>query len=329
MTATERIRIGVLGCSRIAKRSVFQAIRNSSNAQLVIIGSRDAEKARERAQQFGCSSGSYEDVLASDIDAVYVSLPNTLHEEWVIKAARSGKHVWCEKPAAITYRSAKKMVVACKKAKVRLMEGFMFRYHPQHAKVKDLIKSGIIGDVFRIEAFFAFPMPEGGNILNAQLGGGAYYDAMPYPIAASRMIFGEEPLRALSSIEIDAVRAIPTRADMILQYPEGKTALVSSAFGSYYQSYYRVVGSKGYIRTERAFPVPVDREVKIVVGHDDAEDSFSIPAADHFQLMVEDFCEEMARGKNGTKKYEEDLLAQARVLDAGIESFKKGKAIKL
>ncbi len=323
------IRIGVLGCSRIAKKSVFQAIKGSSLAELAMIGSRDPQNARTCAQQFGCSFGTYGDVLASkDVDAVYISLPNTEHEEWVIKAAAVGKHVWCEKPAALTYASAKRMVDACRKNNVRLMEGFMFRYHPQHAKVRELINTGVIGEVLRVDAFFGFPMPEGGNIIDPALGGGAYFDACPYPIRASRMLFGEEPIRALCNMNEDARLEVPTCADMILEYPNGKSAMVSSMFGCYYQSTYRILGTKGLIATERAYPVPPDREVKVFVHHDDKEEVITIAAADHFRLMIDDFCAEISRSMP-TKEYEDDLLAQARVLDSGAVSFEQGRVVNL
>ena len=94
-----------------------------------MVGSRSPEHAQGFAEQFGCAHGSYEDVLKSDVDAVYISLPNSMHEEWAVKAAEAGKHVWCEKPATLTYESAERMVDAAQKNNVRLMEGFMFLYH--------------------------------------------------------------------------------------------------------------------------------------------------------------------------------------------------------
>lgn len=331
MITRPAVRIGVLGCSRIAKRSVFQAINDSPFARLSMIGSRDLERARQCAETFGSDQfGSYEDVLESkDIDAVYISLPNTVHEEWVVKAGESGKHVWCEKPAALTYASAKRMVTACRKNNVRLMEGFMFRYHPQHAKVRALIEEGALGELLKVEAFFGFPTPAGGNIVNPSLGGGAYNDACPYPIYASRMIFGEEPVRAVCTMTMDQKLRVPARSDMLLEYPHGKSALVSSMFGCYYQSTYRIVGTRGALATERAYPVPYDREVKIVLQHDDGEEVFSIPPANQFRLMIDDFCGEISRGKSGTEPYEEDMLAQARVLDAGRISYEEGRIVNL
>ena len=221
------------------------------------------------------------------------------------------------------------MVDACKKHNVRLMEGFMFRFHPQHAKVREIIESGAIGEILKVEACFGFPMPTSGNIIDSKLGGGAYNDAIPYPIYASRMIFGEEPVRALCSMNMDQKLGVSTRADMILEFKSGKSAIVSSIFGAYYQSYYRILGTKGTLRTERAFPVPNEREVKLFLERDDKEEVFSIPPANQFRLMVDDFCAEVSLGSAAEKKYEDDLVAQACVLDAGRMSYEGGCSVNL
>src|SRR3989344_3722266 len=142
MSTKKKIRFGVIGCSHIAKKAALPALLDSPLAELVMVGSRSYEHAQECAQGFGCDSyGTYEEVLENkDVDAVYISLPNSLHEEWAVKAAEAGRHVWCEKPAALTYASAERMIAAAQKNNVRLMEGFMFLSHPQHARVRNLIQ---------------------------------------------------------------------------------------------------------------------------------------------------------------------------------------------
>ncbi len=327
-----KIRFGVLGCSRIAQKSVIPAIIDSSHAQLSMIGSRSEKKARECAKQFGCDSfGTYEDVLANkEVDAVYISLPNSLHEEWVVKAANMGKHVWCEKPAALTYVSAKRMVEICKKNNVRLIEGFMFIYHPQHVKVKELIETGILGTLVRFEGCFAFPMPDTGNIrLNASMGGGSYNDAGSYPIRASRMIFGEEPESIMCTLIIDPEMHVDTRARITLMYPNDRSAHLSSAFGEDFQSTYSVVGSRARIRMERAYAVPKDKAVKIFLEIDSTVEEIVVEPADHFKLLVDDFCKEILLGHASAKNYEDDLVAQARIMEAGRTSSLENRTVHL
>lgn len=332
MSPQKKIRFGVLGCSRIAKKSAIPALLDSQFAELAMLGSRSEENARACAEQFGCNSfGSYEEVLANeDIDAVYISLPNSLHEEWTMKAAKAGKHVWCEKPAALTYASAQKMVAACKKNNVRLMEGFMFLFHPQHAKVLTLINDGTLGNLLSFEGRFAFPMPEAENIRrSAMLGGGSYNDAGAYPLRASRMIFDAEPERIACTMTIDPETQVDVRAEALLNYPGGRSARISSAFGADYRSTYSVVGSKATIRMERAYAVPKDMAVKIFLERGKTVEEILVEPADHFKLMIDVFCEEILLGNASIKNYEEDLLFQAWALDAGRMSHEDKRAVYL
>jgi len=153
-----KIKFGILGCSRIAVKRMMPAIVNSEYAKLVAVGSRDLNKAKEVALRFRVNNyGAYEDILINkEIQAIYISLPNSLHEEWAIKACEAGKHVICEKPAGISYAAAKRMVDAAKKNNIRLMEGLMFRYHPQQLKVKELIREGTLGELIKFDGCLGF-----------------------------------------------------------------------------------------------------------------------------------------------------------------------------
>ena len=186
----EPLKFGIIGCSRIAKRSVIPAIIKSEFAEVKIIGSRSTEKAKEFASEFNCEKfGTYEDVISDDsVDAVYISTPINTHEEWSIKATEAGKHVYVEKSSTTDFDSARRMVESAKENNVRLMEGFMFRFHPQHQKVKELIKEGKIGEVKSFNGIFGCPaFPEG----DIRYDSGFLEDSGCYPICASRMIFGE------------------------------------------------------------------------------------------------------------------------------------------
>jgi D-xylose 1-dehydrogenase (NADP+, D-xylono-1,5-lactone-forming) len=332
MRTQKKIRFGVIGCSRVAKKSAVPAIIDSQFAELAMIGSRSPENARTCAEELGCSSsGTYEDVLNNkDVDAVYISLPNSLHEDWTVRAAHARKHVWCEKPAALTHASAKKMVEACKENNVRLMEGFMFLYHPQHAMVKELIRDGAIGEVLGFEGRFALPMPDAGNIRrNAGLGGGSYNDAGAYPIRASSMIFNEVPESVACTLTIDPDMQVDVAADVVMDYSNGRSARISSAFGAEFQSTYSVKGSAGRISTERAYAVPKDMPVKIFLENGTGVKEITAPLADHFRLMTDDFCKEILAGNANTKNYEDDLLSQARILNAGRISDEYKRPVRL
>lgn len=332
MNTDGKIRLGVLGASRIAKKSGIPAIIASDEAELVMIGSRSAESAAACAAEFGCAAfGTYNDVVANPaIDAVYISLPNSLHEEWTMRAAQAGKHVWCEKPAGLSFASAERMVAACEENGVRLLEGFMFLWHPQHALVRQLIEDGAIGELRSFSGTFSLPMPAEGNIrLDASLGGGVLNDAGTYPLRASRMIFDDEPTSISCTLAIDSVTRVDTNAEVTLSYPNGRIAIARAIYGGEYISTYEVIGSSGRIWLERAYAVPADRAVKVFLENSAGIREFDISPIDQFKLMIDGFCREIRLGSSGERRYENDLLMQARALEASHASHKTHRLVGL
>lgn len=332
MTSEEKIRFGIIGCSRIAKKAVIPAIIDSENAKLEMIGSRSIEKARLYSGEFGnVEYGSYEDILNNkNIDVVYISLPIGLHEEWVMKSAQAGKHIICEKSLTTSFESAKKMFHESKKNNVRLMEGFMFRYHPQHKKILDLIKEGKIGTPIFFEGVFSFPFPDGkDHRFDKNLGGGCLNDSGAYPVYASRMIFGEEPISVYSKLDFDGETGVDINVVAILNYSGVKKAFISSFFGAYFQSKYSVLGESARITSKRAYAVPKNFGVSIIIDKDDKIEEIGISAEDHFKLMVDDFCREIKKGKESKIDFEKDLLMQAKVMEAIRISDKEKRNVNL
>ena len=321
----EPLKFGIIGCSRIAKRSVIPAIIKSEFAELEIIGSRGPSKAKEFAKEFNCKKfGTYEDVISDNsVDAVYISTPIGNHEEWSIKATEAGKHVYVEKSSAVNFDSARRMVQSAKENNVRLMEGFMFRFHPQHQKVKELIKEGKIGEVKSFNGVFGFPAFPEGDIRYAPLskGGGFLKDAGCYPICASRMIFDEEPYEVFGKLFYNE-KFCDLSGSAVLFYENDKTATISYINGSYYQAKYEVWGTDGVISLDRAYSVPSDFTTKVILQYN-AENNwegrrteiFKIEPKDHFLEMLDTFCMEIAGTKKALFDFEQDLLNQANVVD--------------
>ena len=330
-SSVKKVRFGIIGCSRIAKKAMLPAINDAGMAEIGSIGSRSLEKALEFSKIFGCRSyGTYSDVLNNNIDAVYISLPDGLHEEWTIKSAEAGKHVLCEKSSTTSLASAKRMVAVCKKNNVRLLEGFSFRYHPQHKKVISLIKEGLLGNLLMFHGCFGYPFPDNDNIgLNKELGGGVLNDAACYPIYASRMLFKEEPLGVVCRLKMDTQLDLDLKADILLTYSDGKVAFISSAFGAYFQSTYSLWGSKSYISMKRAYAIPKDRKTSIFLNVGDKINEIVIEPESPFRLIVEDFCREILNRGKSEKNFESDLLAQARALEAARLSNREGRIVKI
>jgi len=320
------LKFGIIGCSRIARKSVIPAILKSEFAELEMIGSRTIDKSKEFSTEFNCKkNGTYDDVISDDsINAVYISTPIGTHAELAIQAASAGKHVYCEKSSTDSFTSAKEMVACSKNNNVRIMEGFMFRFHPQHQKVQELINDKKIGNIDSFNGSFGFPsFPEGDIRYNKELGGGFLNDSGCYPISASRMIFDEEPLSVFYHNYNDPKMGVDVKGTSILMYKNNKTANVTYANGNYYQAKYEVWGSDGIISLDRAYSVPSNFITKINLQYN-VENSWDgrknktieIPATDHFLKMIDTFCMEIAGKKKSPFNFEEELLNQAKVMTA-------------
>lgn len=325
------VRFGIIGCSSIARRRFLPALAMTQSATLQRIGSRTPERAREFGALSDClHTGSYEEVLAdSEVDAVYISTPAAQHEEWIIKAAEAGKHVLCEKPALMNLATAQACVDVCRKAGVRLMEAYSFRYHPQHALIRKLLTEGRIGESRFFQAQFTFPRPKEGDIrLRQETGGGVFLDAAGYPMAAAMMMFDALPLSVYSVLGFDEGTGVDDAVSMLTEFPGSKTAVMNVGYGLHYQSWYSILGSEGRIQTHRAFSVWPDRPVNITVETEKETETLSSGPVDQFQLMIEDFCKSVSEGQRDFS-HEEQLIQQHRVMEAAHESYRQKRPITI
>lgn len=328
----KKIKIGIIGCSRISKASVIPAIIESDSSELSAIGSREIKKSKEFSETFHCENfGTYEDVIEDKkIDAVYISTPVGTHEEWTIKALKAGKHVLCEKSSTTDYESAKRMVKTAKENNVRILEGFMFRFHPSHKKILELIKSKTIGKKFSFFGEYGFAdVPRTDIRYKKKLGGGILNDAGCYPICASRIIFGENPKEIFCDLIIDKESDVDVKASITLRYSEDQIANMIVGYGLGYQSKYKIWGDKGTIQLSRAYNIPSDMKPKIKLELEDTENEIFLEPKNHFKLMIDAFCNEIKTNKKIFFDFEEDLLEQAKVMDACRRSFNEKRTIKI
>ena len=185
---------GLLASGNIAK-AFAAGLKQTDTGKLLAVGSRTQEKADAFAKEFGIpkAHGSFEALLAdAEVEAVYISTPHPMHAEWAIKAAKAGKHILCEKPAALNHTDTAKMIRAAQRHDVFFMEAFMYRCNPQTARVVDLIRNGAVGKVRQIVAAFGFCAgynPES-RLFNPALGGGGILDVGCYAVSMSRLIAG-------------------------------------------------------------------------------------------------------------------------------------------
>ena len=327
-----QIRFGVIGCSSIAKKSAIPSIIHAKNSTLEMIGSRTVQKSKKFAKEFSCPNfGTYDDVLKNDnVDAVYISLPISLHEKWAIEAAKHGKHILCEKSTSLSYNSARKISKECKKNNVRIMENFTFQFHPQHKKIRELIKTNTIGVPHTLSAKYGFTLPfsKKNFRFNKKLGGGSLNDVGCYLISTCMFIFQDIPKSIFCNLNIDKKLGIDISGNILLTFKNNKTGFLSFGYENYFQSTYSMWGNKGIMKCERAFNVTNNMRPRLSVYKNDKMKQFVIPEADQFKLTIENFSFAIQK-KSLAINLEKEFLNQALVMDAARKSNMKNSVIKI
>ncbi len=247
------LQIGILGCANIAKQFA-RDVASSPAVRLVAVASRNADTAQAFATALGIGRhhGSYEALLAdTDVEAIYLPLPNSLHAEWAIKALAGGKHVLCEKPLALGLAQAQAMFDAANAHRVMLLEAYPYYFQPQTAAMLALLHGGAIGDVRSVQASFGFTVanPQSNIRMNADLGGGALLDAGSYPLSLIRLVMGSAPQRVLAHAGW-ADGGVDLRMMATLTYADGRRAQMSCAMDVANHRRATIVGSNGAIETE-------------------------------------------------------------------------------
>jgi predicted dehydrogenase len=290
-TEPEKQRIGILGCSAIARRRFLPALQKARNASLSVIASRDIEKAKRCFPALTYDAADYDGLLASpDVDLVYISLPNHLHEAWVLRALEAGKHVICEKPLAPSLESAIRMTGYAEQKGLLLYENIMYLHHPQHRIIKTMIASGAIGRVRELRTVFSFTLQDKeGFRTNAQQGGGAFLDLARYPLSAALFFLKGAQYRFNGRAYFRSGLNVAMEANVLTERDE--RLIFSIGFEQPYECWYEIVGEKGTLRIDRAYTTPADLANPIQVVTVSGAISIAVPAADHFMLMLENVCD--------------------------------------
>jgi predicted dehydrogenase len=308
----------VIGLGRIA--SHFMAgIQNTSNSRVAALVSGHRDKAERIAAQYGVPSKSIYDyenfdeiVHNKDVQAVYVALPNSMHAEYTIRAAKAGKHVLCEKPMSTSVADAEAMIAACKAANVKLMIAYRCHYEPTNLKAVQLIRSGAIGQVQAIESAFGFNIAAGEWRLNRKLsGGGPLVDVGIYSLNACRYLTGEEPVNISAFVSVvdhdDRFETVEENVSWTMKFPSGIVASCNTTYGAPMNGFFRVHGSKGWIAADPAFNYDGERLLGDFGGKqlDEpnlARDPYQFTAqAEHFSHCVQNGLEPKTPGEEGLR----------------------------
>lgn len=329
----KKLRFGVLSTAKIARNSMIPGILKSERCEVVAIASRNKEKAAEVAERFDIPTyyGSYEELLDdSDIDVVYIPLPNHLHKPWSIKAIKAGKHVLCEKPAALNEIEVRQMVDAAREHKVIFAEAFMYRYHPKHARVRELIENGEIGEIRSIHGSFTFNNAEDKNNVrySKKMGGGSIYDVGCYPISAARMIYGMEPkaITAHASYSEDH-DGVDMMAHGLLEFDHGLGLTFECGMWAYSRCCLEISGTEGRIELPSAFGWErMEDQAQILIHTSKGTQEERLGTHNHFALQADAMAAAVLDGVP-LPFSPEDAINNIRVIDACRESARTSARI--
>lgn len=310
------IRVGIMGCANIAKRSLIPAFAKHPSFEIVAIASRTPEKASELAAQYNCHACDYDGLIAaSDVELIYCPLPTGLHHEWVKKALLAGKHVLCEKSLACTYDEVKDLVETARQNKRFLMESFQFRFHAQNLYVKELLAKHAIGPLRQVVVRFGIPpFPEGAKNIrySAELGGGALLDNGAYTIKCTTYLLGRnvKVLAAMEDGEDPALGDVNLTGAMMLS-ANGIPVQTAYGFDHFYQNGYEIWGKDGKISTVRAFTAREDFAAPVILETRAGKEVRTFND-DHFARLM-DYVAHCAQTGDYEIEYAECLL-QAKLL---------------
>ena len=331
----EPVRWGILSTALIGTAKVIPAMLKSSQLTVAGIASRGLPGAQEAAAKLGIPKayGSYEEMLADPaIEAVYNPLPNHLHVEWTLAAARAGKHVLCEKPFAL--KAAELEVLRPHAAKVHIREAFMVRFHPQWAAVRDELRRGTIGELRYLHVPFSYFNADPGNIRNmADIGGGALYDIGCYAITAGRWFFEGEPQRVIAAVDRDPAFKTDRTTSGLLDFGMGRHLAFSVSTQAARYQRVQLIGTQGRIEIEIPFNAPQDQGTRYWVDDASAPDgagirTVNLPVADQYQLQAEAFSRAVRSEKPDARALDE-AIGGTRVIGALFASETSGRFEKV
>jgi xylose dehydrogenase (NAD/NADP) len=318
---------GLLGTARI-NRMLIPPLRFSAGNRLLAVASRDAGTAAAYAKEWGIgrAHGSYEALLADpEIDAVYIPLPNHLHAEWTIRAARAGKHVLCEKPLALTVAEVDAMEAAAREGGVVLAEAFMYRHHPQTLKIKALVESGAIGAPRFVRGTFSFLLDRPNDVrLRPEWGGGCLWDVGCYPLNFARFVLGAEPVEVFGSSVAGPTGIDDTFAGQLV-FPGGVLVQIDAGFQTPFRTHFEIAGTEGGIVVQQPWR-PEGQPVLVTRGSETEE--VVVGGDDRYLLEVEDLADCVRTGRPPRVSLAESRGNVATIV-ALLQSAREGRVVRL
>ncbi len=336
-----KIRYAVVGLGHISQVALLPAFKHAKNSELTALVSDDDKKRKELARRYRldpASAYSYEEydqcLRSGNVDAVYIGLPNHLHCEYTLRAAKAGIHVLCEKPMAVDEKECQKMIAACEEAQTRLMIAYRLHFEPANLEAVKIASSGKLGDLRVFSSMFSQQIDED-NVRATEpesRGGGSLYDMGVYCINAARYLFRQEPIEVTAVSANDGeirFREIPEMTIAVLRFAEERLAVFTSSFGAVKTSEYSLVGTKGRLRLSPAYDYSVPLAYELTIGDGQARPRRKKFAKhDQFGAELEYFSDCILRNREPEPSGAEGL-ADIRVVQAILKSAATRKPVQL
>ena len=328
----KKIKWGILSTAKIGVTKVIPALLKANNCEVVAIASRDLNKAKSVAAQFNAAKafGSYEELLADDeIDAVYNPLPNHLHLPFTLGAIKAGKHVLCEKPIGLNKEEAETLQrEASLHGDLKVMEAFMYRFHPQWTKAKELVDNGTIGKVKNIQSFFSYNNVDPSNIRNkADIGGGGLMDIGCYCISFPRFILGKEPVEVSGNSVFDKEFKTDILTSGTLFFEEDVIANFTCSTQLFPYQRVNILGDKGRIEIDIPCNAPLDEPTKVTL-YLNGDEKIMYFEGNQYTLECEAFANSILNNTDVPTSLS-DAVNNMKVIDAIVESNLKKKIIEV
>src|SRR5215204_5129312 len=323
----KKVRWGILSTAKIGREKVIPALQKGEFCEVVAIASSNRERLEAEAARLHIPVvyNSYDDLLKDpQIDAVYIPLPNHLHVPWTLKAMEANKHVLCEKPIALSLAEALELLQAAKqKPHLKIMEAFMYRFHPQWQRAKKLVVDGVIGELKTIQSFFSYYNVDPNNIRNQkEAGGGGMMDIGCYCISVARFIFGREPERVLGNVEFDPVMKTDRLASAILDFGGPTSTFTCSTQLAPYQRV-NILGTDARIELEIPFNAPPDKSTRIWLHSKKGSEEILFDLVDQYTIQGDLFSKAILENTPVPTPLE-DAVNNMKIIELIFESSMNG-----
>ena len=332
---SRKIRYAVVGLGHIAQNAMLPAFAHAgSNSQVVALVSGDKEKLAKLGRKYKTpalySYEQYDECLASEaVDAVYIALPNSLHRDYAVRAAKAGVHVLCEKPLAVTAQECKQIMRAAERHKIMLMVAYRLHFEAANLRAIEIVNSGTIGEPRIFNSQFSMQARPGNVRLDEELGGGPLYDIGIYCINAARYLFRAEPsevFAAVASCSDKRFAEVDEMVSAVMRFPDSRLAAFTCSFGAAHTSRYQVIGTKGDLEVSPAYGYTDELVHRLTLHERTTQRTFA--KRDQFAALLVYFSNCILHRRQPEPSAAEGAIDVA-IIEALTKSAKKGRPVKV